>query len=45
MQPNEIAAVEVYTSSEAPPQYSTPGKSSCTVIMIWTKTRVGGFNN
>ena len=45
MQPNEIAAVEVYTASEAPPQYSTPGKSSCTVIMIWTKTRVGGFNN
>jgi hypothetical protein len=44
MQPDEIAAVEVYTSSEAPPQYSTPGKSSCTVIMIWTKTRVGGFN-
>jgi hypothetical protein len=42
MQPGEVAAVEVYTASEAPPQFSTPGKSSCSVIVIWTKTRVGG---
>ena len=42
MRPEEVAAVEVYQSSEAPAQYAAPGRSDCAVILIWTKTRVGG---
>jgi hypothetical protein len=42
MDPSQVAAVEVYSSSEAPPQFSKAGQSSCTVIVIWSKTRVGG---
>jgi hypothetical protein len=42
MHPDEVAAVEVYQPSEAPAQYAAPGRSDCAVIIIWTKTRVGG---
>ncbi|MFI5248831.1 MAG: carboxypeptidase regulatory-like domain-containing protein [Gemmatimonadales bacterium] len=42
MHPDEVAAVEVYQSSEAPAQFQTGGRSDCAVVVIWTKTRVGG---
>ena len=41
MRPNELEAVEVYQSSETPGQFTTPGSSSCTTVVMWTKTRVG----
>ena len=40
--PDEVSAVEVYTSAEAPAQFQVGGNSSCLVIVIWTKTKVGG---
>ena len=42
MHPDEVAAVEVYQSSEAPAQFQSGGQSDCAVVVIWTKTRVGG---
>ena len=42
MHPDEISAVEVYTSAEAPAQFQVGGNSSCEVIVIWTKTKIGG---
>ncbi len=42
MHPDEVAAVEVYQSSEAPAQFQASGQSDCAVVVIWTKTRVGG---
>ena len=42
MHPDEVAAVEVYQSSEAPAQFQQSGASDCAVVVIWTKTRVGG---
>jgi hypothetical protein len=42
MHPNEVAAVEVYQPSEAPAQFQASGQSDCALVVIWTKTRVGG---
>jgi hypothetical protein len=42
MHPDEVSAIEVYSPSEAPAQFQTGGNSSCEVIVIWTKTKVGG---
>jgi hypothetical protein len=42
MHPDEVSAIEVYTSAEAPAQFQVGGNSSCLVIVIWTKTKVGG---
>jgi Carboxypeptidase regulatory-like domain/TonB-dependent Receptor Plug Domain len=42
MHPDEVSAVEVYTAAEAPAQFQVGGSSSCEVIVIWTKTRIGG---
>lgn len=39
VQPNEVAAVEVYNGSSIPPQFMTPGQS-CAAVVVWTKTRV-----
>jgi hypothetical protein len=41
MHPNELEAVEVYSGATTPGQFSSAGSSSCTTIVIWTKTRVG----
>ena len=38
--PNEIAAIEVYNGISVPAQFQQAGNSSCTAIVIWTKTRV-----
>lgn len=38
--PNEIAAVEVYNGSSTPAEFQQPGQSSCTSVVMWTRTRV-----
>jgi Carboxypeptidase regulatory-like domain len=42
--PDEIVAVEIYHGGETPPQYSTPGQSSCATVVIWTVARVRDAN-
>lgn len=39
VQPNEVAAVEVYNGTNIPVQFTTPGQS-CAAVVVWTKTRV-----
>jgi hypothetical protein len=39
VQPNEVAAVEVYNGASIPAQFMTPGQS-CAAVVVWTKTRV-----
>ena len=39
VQPNEVAAVEVYNGASIPAQFTTPGQS-CAAVVVWTKTRV-----
>ncbi len=39
VQPNEVAAIEVYNGPSVPPQFTTPGQS-CSAVVVWTKTRV-----
>jgi Carboxypeptidase regulatory-like domain/TonB-dependent Receptor Plug Domain len=43
MRPTELEATEVYNSEETPAEYQQAGQTSCTTILIWTKTRVGDF--
>lgn len=40
MHPNEVEAVEVYSDVDTPAEYAKPG-TSCTTVIIWTKTRTG----
>jgi len=37
MPPNDVAAIEVYTGSSTPAEFQTPGSSSCTTIVMWSK--------
>ena len=39
VQPNEVAAIEVYSGASVPPQFSQAGQS-CSAVVVWTKTRV-----
>jgi hypothetical protein len=39
VQPDEVAAIEVYNGAAVPPQFQTPGQS-CASVVVWTKTRV-----
>jgi carboxypeptidase-like protein/carboxypeptidase family protein/TonB-dependent receptor-like protein len=43
MRPTEIEATEVYNSEETPGEFQSAGSTSCTTILIWTKTRVADF--
>ena len=43
MRPTEIEATEVYNSEETPGEFQSAGQTSCTTILIWTKTRVADF--
>jgi CarboxypepD_reg-like domain/Carboxypeptidase regulatory-like domain/TonB-dependent Receptor Plug Domain len=43
MKPSEIEATEVYNAEETPGEFQQAGSTSCTTIVIWTKTRVGDF--
>ena len=40
MPPNDVAAIEVYTGSSTPAEFQTPGSSSCTTIVMWSKFKV-----
>jgi hypothetical protein len=40
MHPNEVEAVEVYSDVDTPAEYQKPG-TSCSTVIIWTKTRTG----
>ena len=40
MPPNDVAAIEVYTGSSTPAEFQTPGNSSCTTIVMWSKFKV-----
>lgn len=40
VRPEELVAVEVYHGSETPPQYTTPGMSSCATVVAWTVARI-----
>jgi len=40
MHPNEVEAVEVYSDVDTPAEYAKPG-TSCTTVIVWTKTRTG----
>ena len=42
MRPDEVSAVEVYNSVDAPGEFSSAGNSGCQVIVVWTKTKIGG---
>jgi hypothetical protein len=39
VQPQEVAAIEVYQGTQVPPQFSQPGQS-CAAVVVWTKLRV-----
>ncbi len=39
VQPNEVAAVEVYSGASVPAQFATVGQG-CAAVVVWTKTRV-----
>ncbi len=41
VRPNEIAAVEVYQSGEAPSEVVVGPGSRCAAVIIWTKTHLG----
>lgn len=38
--PDQIAAVEVYSASTRPSEFTTPGQAQCAAVVFWTKTRV-----
>ena len=40
VRPEEVAALEVYNGSTAPPQFQQAGQSGCTTVVIWTERRI-----
>jgi hypothetical protein len=38
--PNEVAALEVYQAAFVPAQFMGPAGQACTTIVIWTKQRL-----
>ncbi len=36
----EVAAIEVYTFSTTPSEYSTGDRGSCSTVVIWTRARI-----
>ena len=34
--PSEVRAIEVYSSSNSPPQFQMAGSSSCATVVVWT---------
>lgn len=39
--PEDIAAVEVYSGATAPPQFESPEQRGCTMVIVWTRVRIG----
>lgn len=37
MPPNDVAAIEVYSGSGTPAEFQSPGTSSCTTIVMWSR--------
>ena len=37
MPPHQLAAIEVYNGSNTPAEFQSPGNSSCTTIVMWSK--------
>ena len=40
VRPEEVAALEVYNGSTTPAQFTQPGMSGCTTVVIWTQRRI-----
>ena len=40
MPPNDVAAIEVYSGSSTPAEFQTPGNSSCTTVVMWSRFKV-----
>lgn len=40
MPPQDVAAVEVYSGSSTPGEFQSPGNSSCTTIVMWSRFKV-----
>jgi hypothetical protein len=40
VRPEEVAALEVYNGATTPAQFTQPGQSGCTTIVIWTERRI-----
>ena len=40
MPPNDVAAIEVYTGSSTPAEFQSPGNSSCTTVVMWSRFKV-----
>jgi len=40
MPPADVAAIEVYTGSSTPSEFQSPGTSSCTTIVMWSRFKV-----
>jgi hypothetical protein len=45
VRPEEIEALEMYSSATAPGEFAVPGKSKCAVIVLWTKRRIHRAGN
>jgi hypothetical protein len=37
---SQLAAIESYPAGQAPPQFTSPGMSSCAAVVIWTQASV-----
>ncbi|HKG92750.1 MAG TPA: carboxypeptidase regulatory-like domain-containing protein [Gemmatimonadaceae bacterium] len=37
---SQVAAIETYQATDAPPQFSSVGQGACTVVVIWTQASV-----
>lgn len=40
VRPDEIEALEMYHSATVPGEFAVPGKSTCAVLVLWTKRRI-----
>jgi hypothetical protein len=40
LKPHEIGAIEVYSGTNAPVEYQTPGRGSCATVVAWTFRRL-----
>jgi carboxypeptidase family protein len=37
---SQLAAIESYSPGQAPPQFTSPGESGCTAVVVWTQASV-----
>jgi hypothetical protein len=36
LRPDELRAIEIYSSTTTPPQFTAPGNSKCETVVVWT---------